>query len=424
MRGSIALPMSMLAMSCCLAESSLETHREESPQGSVIVEWNQLAYDIAFAEDQFTTFKGQRALAMMHLAQHDALNTIARRFESYAPKKRRVPQADPIATAAQAAREVLVAQYPAAQGEIDALLAQQLASRADHPHRNNLGIELGRVAAAAVLELRNKDGWEVAGAYEFVMVPGAYQTTPPWQGFVLHPGLAQAKPFMLRSAAQVRPPAPPSLASRAYARALEEVKKFGALASSARTNDQTAYAVWWMEFSEGLVNRFARRLANERKLELWEAARLFALMNAALVDTYVAVWDSKYEFNHWRPYTAIRRAANDGNSWTQPDLQWESLRPAPPFPEYVSAHAAGCACTFAILAREFGRNMSLKLDSLTAPPGMPTRSFKSFRAAADECADSRVRLGFHFRYSTDAGQKVGWRTANYAMEHYLRRARE
>jgi hypothetical protein len=82
------------------------------------------------------------------------------------------------------------------------------------------------------------------------------------------------------------------------------------------------------------------------------------------------------------------------------------------------------ACTFSILAREFGRNMSLTLDSLTAPPGMPTRSFKSFRASADECADSRVRLGFHFRYSTDAGQKVGWRTANYAMEHYLRRARE
>jgi hypothetical protein len=126
-----------------------------------------------------------------------------------------------------------------------------------------------------------------------------------------------------------------------------------------------------------ILNRFARRLANERKLELWKAARLFALMNAALVDTYVAVWDSKYEFNHWRPYTAIRQAANDGNSWTQPDLQWESLRPAPPFPEYVSAHAAGCACTFAILAREFGRNMSLTLDSLTAPPGMPTRSFKS-----------------------------------------------
>ncbi|RPH48920.1 MAG: phosphatase PAP2 family protein, partial [Lysobacterales bacterium] len=404
MRGSIALPMSMLAMSCCLAESSLETHREESPQGSVIVEWNQLAYKIAFAEDQFRTFKGQRALAMMHLAQHDALNSITRRFEPYAAQGRRGSEAEPTAAAAQAARQVLIAQYPAAQSEIDALLAQQLASVAGDMRRKNLGIDLGRAAATAILELRNKDGWEVEGEYEFVMAPGVYQSTPPWQGFALHPGLARAKPFMLKAAAQVRPPAPPSLASRAYARALEEVKKFGALASSARTNDQTAYAVWWMEFSEGLVNRFARRLANERKLELWEAARLFALMNAALVDTYVAVWDSKYVFNHWRPYTAIRQAANDGNSWTQPDLQWESLRPAPPFPEYVSAHAAGCACTFAILAREFGRNMSLTLDSLTAPPGMPTRSFKSFRAAADECADSRVRLGFNFRYSTDDGQ--------------------
>jgi hypothetical protein len=414
----------MLGVSSCLADSGSERRQEESSPGLVIVEWNQLAYEIAFAEDQFRTFKGQRALAMMHLAQHDALNSIKRRFEPYAAKGRRVPQAEPTAAAAQAARQVLVAQYPAAQSEIDALLAQQLASLAGDRRRKNLGIDLGRAAATAILELRNKDGWEVEGEYEFVMAPGAYQSTPPWQGFVLHPGLARAKPFMLKAAAQVRPPAPPSLASRAYARALEEVKKFGALASSARTNEQTAYAVWWMEFSEGLVNRFARRLANERKLELWEAARLFALMNAALVDTYVAVWDSKYEFNHWRPYTAIRQAANDGNSWTQPDLQWESLRPAPPFPEYVSAHAAGCACTFAILAREFGRNMSLTLDSLTAPPGMPTRSFKSFRAAADECADSRVRLGFHFRYSTDAGQKVGWLTANYAMEHYLRRARE
>jgi PAP2 superfamily len=425
MRRSTALLVNTLVISCCLAESSRETHREERLPGSVIVQWNQLAYEIAFAEDQFTTFKGQRALAMTHLAQHDALNTIVRRFESYAAKTRRVPQAEPTAAAAQAARQVLIAQYPAAQSEIDALLAQQLASIAGDPRRRDLGIDVGRAAAAAILELRNRDGWEVAGAYEFFMAPGAYQTTPPWQGLVLHPGLANAKPFMLNSAAQVRPPAPPPLQSRAYARAFEEVKKFGSHASSVRTADQTAYAIWWMEFSEGLVNRLARRLANEKKLELWETARLFALMNAALVDTYVAVWDSKYAFNHWRPYTAIRQATSDGNSRTQPDLQWESLRPAPPFPEYVSAHAAGCACTFAILAREFGgRNMPLTLDSLTAPPGMPTRSFKSFGAAADECADSRVRLGFHFRYSTDAGQKLGWRTASYAMEHYLKRDKE
>src|SRR5262245_47450242 len=47
----------------------------------------------------------------------------------------------------------------------------------------------------------------------------------------------------------------------------------------------------------------------------------------------------------------------------------------------------------------------------TAPPGMPTRTFGSFRAAALECADSRVRLDWHFRYSTDAGLELGERVA-------------
>ena len=429
---SIALLLGALAISCCLAETmqtpSAASERppggapgSDQVTGATIVQWNQLAYELAFAEDQFNTFKGQRALAMMHLAQHDALNAIVRRFEPYALKRRLVANADPTAAVAQAARDVLLAQYPAARGEIEALWMQQIAMTAGESRSKELGLQLGRRAARTILELRTRDGWETAGEYEFVTTPGAYQTTPDWRGFVVHPGLAQARPFFLKSAAQMRPSPPPALTSAAYARAFREVKEFGADRSSKRTADQTAYAVWWMEFSEGLVNRYARRVADMKKLELWRTARLFALLNAALVDTYVAVWNSKYEFNHWRPYTAIREAAHDGNAWTRPDARWNSLRPAPPFPEYVSAHAAGCACTFTILAREFSSRTPVMLDSLTAPAGMPTRTFRSFDAAAEECADSRVRIGFHFRYSTDAGRELGRRTANYAMQHHLRR---
>ena len=61
------------------------------------------------------------------------------------------------------------------------------------------------------------------------------------------------------------------------------------------------------------------------------------------------------------------------------------------------------------------------MDTTTAPPGMPTRSFASFRAAAAECADSRVRLGWHFRYATDAGLVLGRQVADYALRHSLRR---
>ena len=72
----------------------------------VVVAWNESAHDIALAEDQFLTFKGQRALAMMHLAMHDALNSIVPVYERYAHTASR-PIAHPIAAAAQAAHDVL-----------------------------------------------------------------------------------------------------------------------------------------------------------------------------------------------------------------------------------------------------------------------------------------------------------------------------
>src|SRR5690606_37863853 len=141
----------------------------------------------------------------------------------------------------------------------------------------------------------------------------------------------------------------------------------------------------------------------EGELETWPAARMFAHLATALFDTYVAVWDAKYAFNHWRPYTAIREAASDGNDATEPGTTWTSLLPAPPFPEYVSAHAAGCAASFSVLASVFGDTVPFTMTTITAPSGMPARSFPSFSEAAAECADSRIRLGWHFRYATDAG---------------------
>jgi hypothetical protein len=197
------------------------------------------------------------------------------------------------------------------------------------------------------------------------------------------------------------------------------VKAFGRHDSTVRTADHTGYAVWWMEFAEGSVNRLARQLVTCRRIPLWQAARLFALLNMSVFDSYVAVWDAKFEYNHWRPYTAVREAGADGNPATAPDPLWESLRPAPPFPEYVSAHAAGCASSFEILRRTLGDRVSFRMETTTAPPGMPTRAFQSFSAAAAECADSRVRIGFHFRYATDAGLALGRAAAREIARRHL-----
>jgi PAP2 superfamily len=327
--------------------------------------------------------------------------------------------ADSIAAVAQAAYEVLVSQYPAQQPRLGSELARWLTLVPDGELRRR-GVDLGRAAAAAILTRRADDGWDVPGSYEFVSGPGEYQTTPPWNGFVVQPGFRFATPFVLRAPSQFRPSPPPPLGSARYARAFEEVKQVGAMDSAIRTDDQTAYAVWWMEFAEGSVNRLARQLVTERDAHLWPTARLFAHVGMALFDGYVAVCDAKYEYNHWRPYTAIREAEADDNPRTEVDPSWEPLRPTPSFPEYVSAHATACAASFGVLERLIGHEVPFTMATTTAPPGMPTRTFASFRAAALECADSRVRLGWHFRYSTDAGHELGERIARRVVRRSLR----
>jgi hypothetical protein len=389
-----------------------------------IVDWNRLAHDIAVAEDQFLTFKGQRALAMMHLAMHDALNAVEPVYEPFAYAERIWREAHPVAAAAQAAHDVLASQYAAQRTTLDDQLIRSL-DQVPEGEPRNAGLAVGRESAAAILARRQGDGWDRQGTYAFGEGPGRYQTTPPWNappwnGFVAQPGFRFARPFVLAYPHQFRPSPPPPLGSRAYARALGEVQEYGAAGSTRRTADQTAYAVWWMEFAEGSVNRLARQLVAERQVSLWPAARLFAHIGVALYDAYVATWDAKYAYDHWRPYTAIRAAATDRNPETVADPGWESLRPAPPFPEYSSAHAAACGASFGVLADAFGDRVAFTMETTTAPSGMPARTFDSFRQAASECADSRVRLGWHFRYATDAGLVLGERIARHALRHALR----
>jgi hypothetical protein len=384
---------------------------------ALAVAWNQAVYEIAFADDQFFTFKGHRAQAMMHIAMHDALNAVIPLYRQFAYRGNDF-FAHPIAAAAQAAHDVVLSQYPGERARLGAELANWLSRIPDGPLKTR-GITLGKLSAAAILALRTGDGWDFQGTYTFSSELGAYQTTPPWNGFVFQPGFRFAKPFGLRAPDQFRPAPPPALDSARYAAAYNEVKDFGRVDSLVRTLDQTLYAVWWMEGPEASVNRLARQLVTQRGTHLWRAARMFALLNMSHFDGYVATWDSKYEHNRWRPYTAIREADRDGNPATEADSNWEPLRTTPPHPEYVSALSAGCGATFEILKRTFGDHVSFTMETTTAPPEMPTRSFRSFSAAAAECADSRVRLGWHFRYATNGGLALGRSVAGWLEENHL-----
>ena len=70
----------------------------------------------------------------------------------------------------------------------------------------------------------------------------------------------------------------------------------------------------------------------------WSSARVLALVNFAMADGFIAGCDAKYRFRFWRPETAIRAAATDGNPWTTLDSTWEPFLITPPVPDYPSRH--------------------------------------------------------------------------------------
>jgi hypothetical protein len=230
-----------------------------------------------------------------------------------------------------------------------------------------------------------------------------------------------ATPFGLKSPDQFRVPAPPALTSRAYATAYNEVKSVGAMNSTTRTKDQSNYANWWYEGSEIGWARVARVTTTSEEMNIWRAARMFALLGMSFYDGYVAGWDSRYHWDFWRPYTAIRAGDTDGNRGTTKAATWRSYLETPPVSDYPSTHSVLGAGAAEVLKRSFWTDhVPFSMGSLTALPENPVRSFDTFTQAVNENADSRVRAGIHFRFSTEQGKMLGRRVSNYIIEHHLR----
>ncbi len=397
-----------------------------------MAEWNRVLLSAAEAEDGFLTLKGVRTTALMHLSIHDALNAIDRRYEPFAfPDV--APTADPMAALTEAAFKVASSQYADA-AEFAAVRERQLAEVELGDPRTE-GLELGEAAASAVLASREGDGWDGEVEYQWhPMDPGVYAEfhdhsgTP--EGFIFGSGWARARPFALEDPGQFRSPPPPPIESDEYVEAFDEVKELGRWQSTSRSEDQTHLAFWWKQFVEKSHNRLARELVIEERLDAWQAARFFALLEMSIYDGYIASFDNKFLYNHWRPYTAIRWASHDGNSKTDEQPDWNNThRHTYAFPSYPSAHGTVCAAAMSIFEEVFGtsRPVTLTIERVDSagPFSEPMdlspaqRSFDSFAQAAEECALSRVFLGIHFRYDSVAGTALGRQVGGYVLEHEL-----
>ncbi len=387
-------------------------------QADPILVWNDIALR-AVQLDVSDPPVATRALAMVSLAQYDALAAIEGTAAYLVQRTVSGPVSAAAATAA-AAHRVLSRIYPAQQAVFDDALSNDLAAIDDGAAKDS-GIALGLAIADAILALRANDGSEDFVSYDGSTELGKWRPTGPAFDVADVPHWASVEPFALSSPGQFRPVAPPALDSAAYAAAVEEVKRLGSATSTQRTADQTQIALFWADGKgsftpPGHWNQIASEVARSRGSSLTDNARLFAQLNVALADTAIACWDAKYTYGLWRPETAIQNADLDGNAGTTVDAAWRPLLLTPPHPEYVSGHSSFSRAAATVLASHFGDDTTFSTTSATLP-GV-TRTFSSFTEAAGEAGRSRIYGGIHYEFTNQAGQVLGAQVANAVLARF------
>jgi hypothetical protein len=367
------------------------------------------------------------------------------------------------AAVTQAAHDTLAALFPSQLESFDADLADELKPIPSGPEKA-AGIDLGRRAAARTLSLREGDGANHAEprvGVDFITSndPGKWRQDPVSQiPLALGAHWYQVQPFVMNSAEQFRVPPPPALNSRAYTTAFNEVKRLGGdgiVTPTERTEEQTEIGIYWaydgtpsLCAPPRLYNQIAVQIADQMGSNTVQLARLLALVNMAMADAAIAIWDSKYHYQFWRPVTGVRESdpgtgptgAGDGNPATHGDPTFTPLgAPAsnlngpnftPPFPAYPSGHAGFGGALFQTLRRFFGTDripftfVSAEFNGMTRDnngnlrPLIP-RSFSSLSQAEQENGQSRIYLGIHWAFDKTEGIAQGRRVADHVFQNAL-----
>ena len=443
-----------------------------SPMGR-LRHWNELAINAAGLDhtpvavnesrvfgEQLGPTRSSRAMAIVHIAIFDAVNAIVGGYQSYTGLPREHGETSIQAAMAQAAHDTLSALYPSQSSSFAAVLAGDLAKIANSKAKAK-GIDVGHRAATEILAIRaldKSDHAEPKIGTEFMISndPGKWRQDPiSMIPIALGAYWGQVTPFVPASAGQFRAPVPPALDSAAYTSAYEEAKRLGGdgiTTMTERTAEQTEIGIFWaydgtpsLCAPPRLYNQITVHIAEQMRSNFIEIARLLALVNVAMADAAIAVWESKYFYQFWRPVTGIRESdlgtgpteLGDGNALTMGDLTFSPLgAPAsnlsgpnftPPFPAYPSGHAGFGGALFQVL-RSFYRTdnipftfVSDEFNGVTKDNGgnvrpMIARSFASLSEAEEENGQSRIYLGIHWSFDKTEGIAQGRRVADYVLQ--------
>jgi hypothetical protein len=366
-----------------------------------------------------------RTLAIMHLAIHDALNAIQPRYETYTAQPPAPagasPEAAVIAAAFGTLRQLVApAQVPGLELRYQNRIAELAPCPASSPNCIADGIAVGTAAAEDILALRANDGAATPHRpYTLTAGPGVYQLTPPQLAAPQFEGWGEMQPFVLNSPTQFRASFDEAmqLDSERYAQDFNEVKSIGSAAvrAAAPDSEQSRVARFWPGGGAD-TNSVTRVIVAGRGLDLWQHARLFALLNLSVSDAVVTVFETKFFYNFWRPVTAIRQADTDGNPATAADPAWLSYIATPPYPDYTCGLPNVVGSSTETLRQFFGTSA---LQFTFTAAGI-TRTFRFLPDADADAVNARVFGGIHFRTGCTQGIRQGSRVAKFVQQHALR----
>jgi PAP2 superfamily len=341
----------------------------DSLGSSAITPWIELELD-AIASHRTNPPRASRALAHLSSAMYLGAREGGDNREDFV---------------AGAASTVLLHLYPDEAVRVNALAAA-LANPGSSAFAR--GAQVGQLVVARA----QSDGSDVVWNGSAPVGPGFWVPTPPAFLPPLEPLAGTWRTWNLSSGAQLRPGAPPAYGSAAFEAEMLEV--YGV--STSLTAEQRRIATFWADgpgtvTPPGHWNQIALDLVRGKNWGILRTARLFAALNTAQADAFIACWDAKFAYWSLRPVTAIQRLI---------DPTWLPFIVTPPFPSYVSGHSTTSGAASTVLGAFFP-NRSDELDAL-----------------AEEAAVSRLYAGIHFRNDNEVGLQLGRRVGAVAVEAF------
>jgi hypothetical protein len=164
-----------------------------------------------------------------------------------------------------------------------------------------------------------------------------------------------------------------------------------------------------------------RSIADGHVPDAGDKARMLALAALAAADSQIAVYDTKYHYNLWRPVTAIHEGDADGNDRTVGDAAWKPFVDTPPYQDYSSGANCLAAAVTTVLQLYFGTDEFHFQVSTTSPLAtVNPRHYQRFSQAQEEMVDVRIWQGIHFRFADTAGRTQGQRIAHWTFHKALK----